>query len=119
MGASEVLPLQTNKRGGGGVRFSHAEWGGGVVLTKELEVLAILIGWGRGGRCLYTYVYMYSDKQLTSPRGIILRSVAATLLPYRLPYSRPFSTKLIRNKAIIIVNSRVHCQHVINKTTWE
>ena len=25
--------------------------GGGVVLTKELEVLAILIGWGRGGRC--------------------------------------------------------------------
>ena len=47
-GAGEVLPLQ--KRGGGVGSFSHAEGRGGgdtnifeVVLTQELEVLAILI----------------------------------------------------------------------------
>ena len=43
------------ERGGGGRKsFSHAEGGGGtqsfeVVLTRELEVLAILIGGGGGG----------------------------------------------------------------------
>ena len=46
-GASEVLPLQ--KRGEAEKRFSRAEGGGGttsfeVVLTWELEVLAIVMG---------------------------------------------------------------------------
>ena len=50
--ASEVLPLQ--KGGGGRKSVSYAEGGGGhnkfeVVLTRELENLAILMGgWGGG-----------------------------------------------------------------------
>ena len=66
----EVLPLQ--KRGGGGKSFSCAEVGGGggtkgfeVVLTWELEVLAIVIwGGGRGRKkfpphapCVYMKVH--------------------------------------------------------------
>ena len=49
-GVSEILPLQ--KKGGAGFFFSCAEWGGGgtnsfeVVLTWELEILAIVIGGG-------------------------------------------------------------------------
>ena len=50
-GANKVLPLQ--KGGRGTTSFSHAEGGGGgdttsfeVVLTRELEVLAVLIGGG-------------------------------------------------------------------------
>ena len=48
-GASEVLPLQ--KSGGAEKSFSHAEVGGHksfeVVLTWQLEVLAIVMRWGR------------------------------------------------------------------------
>ena len=40
-GASEVLPLHIQKRGGR-TGFSHAEGGHSIVLTRELEILAIL-----------------------------------------------------------------------------
>ena len=49
-GVSAVLPLRKGEAGRGGEGFSHADggWGGRkrfeVVLTRELEVLAILNG---------------------------------------------------------------------------
>ena len=57
-GISEVLPLQ--KKGGADFFFSRAERGGGggstksceVVLTWELEILAIVIG-GRGAKSFH------------------------------------------------------------------
>ena len=55
-GGGQVKFYPCNKGGGAGKSFSHAEGGGGttsfeVILPKELEVLAIVIGGGCAKKC--------------------------------------------------------------------